>query len=89
MNSTVGQLRDFSESVIWTDMKNEMDIWLSQIHEQLENHGMECSHRDLDRLGGCAEAIRNFHDIIHIMIDLADDDISSRSTTLKNLTKGR
>ena len=89
MRSSVGQLKDFQGSGIWSDIVEELEVWLGQIHEQLENHGMASDHRLLDRLGGCAEAVRNFKDIISTLIDLAEDSKGVRDTILNNLTKGR
>jgi len=89
MRSGVGQLKEFSRSGIWLDILDELGIWLNQIHEQLENHGMECDHRMLDRLGGCAEAVRNFSDIVNVLTDLAEGSKGERDTLLKNLIKGR
>lgn len=85
MISTIGQLRDFKESFIWKDITEELDIWLHQIHEQLENHGMASSHRQLDRLGGCAEAIRNFNDILEVLTAVAEDDLVARKFKLDKM----
>lgn len=53
----------FRSSKIWSDIENELETWLEEIHRQLENNGGELSGRILDRLGGNAEAIRNVIDI--------------------------
>jgi len=88
MRSTKGQIEEFKESFIWLDILDELDMWLGQLHEQLENHSLEATHRDLDRLGGCCEAIRNFADILTVLSSLADHEDGQRTTILKNLTKG-
>lgn len=88
MRSTIGQLRDFYASAIWNDIVEELDMWLGQIHGQLENHGLVAEHRELDRLGGCAEAIRNFKDILTVLVGLAEDNKAGRETILNNLIKG-
>lgn len=68
-HSTRGQLNEFfKSSVIWKDIKDELDIWLEEIHGQLENTDGEFSSRILDRLGGSAEAIRNFRDFGEVML---------------------
>lgn len=87
MRSTIGQLRDFKGSVIWTDIVEELEVWLGMIHEQLENHGLAEDHRMLDRLGGCAEAVRNFSDVLDVLIGLAEDSKVERETTLNKLIK--
>jgi hypothetical protein len=87
MRSTIGQLRDFKSSVIWTDIVEELEVWLGMIQEQLENADMELSHRHLDRLGGCAEAVRNFSDILTVLVGLAEDSRVERDTILNKLIK--
>ena len=67
--STLSQVEDFVKySPIWKDMQKELQIWLSEIHMQLENLTGELSHRDLDRLGGSAEAIRNLSNFPDVLI---------------------
>ena len=87
MRSSIGQLRDFKASGIWTDIVEELGVWLGQIHEQLENHGLTESHRQLDRLGGCAEAVRNFSDILEVLIGLAEDSRIKREEILNSMIK--
>ncbi len=87
MKSSIGQLRDFKSSAIWQDITSELEVWLGQIHEQLENIGVAMEPRELDRLGGCAEAIRNFHDIVDVLIGLAEDRLVERELLLKKLGK--
>ena len=87
MRSSVGQLKDFKSSMIWKDIVEELEVWLGMIHEALENQGVELSHRHLDRLGGCAEAVRNFGDILNVLIGLAEDSRVNRETILNNLIK--
>ena len=73
-NATKGQLEEFfKSSVIWKDVQNELNIWLDEIHKQLENYDGEFSSRVLDRLGGSAETIRNVQDIGEVL--LANYDI--------------
>lgn len=58
----------FKSSVIWKDIQIELDVWLDEVHHQLENNDGEFSSRILDRLGGSAEAIRNFMDFRQVML---------------------
>jgi hypothetical protein len=67
--STADQIKDFVEhSPIWKDMETEMKIWLSEIHMLLENLDGTVSHRDMDRLGGSAEAVRNLSNFPHVLL---------------------
>ena len=87
MRCSIGQLRDIKAGPFWKDVEEELGVWLLQVHEQLENHGMAATHRELDRLGGAAEAVRNFSDIIEVLIGLAEDDQGARDTVLRSLIK--
>lgn len=67
--STSVQVEDFIKySPIWKDMRNEMDLWLNEIHQRLENLDGELSSRVLDRLGGSAEAIRNLENFPQVLL---------------------
>ena len=71
--STVQQVEDFIKfSPIWKDMQMELKIWLSELHMLLENLDGELSHRELDRLGGSAEAVRNLSNFPHILMTNAE-----------------
>ena len=74
MRSTPGQIIDFSQGVIWTDMCKEIDNWLDKIRDELENHSLDFSHRTLDQLGGCAKALRNVKDLPEVLIRLSEDE---------------
>lgn len=66
--STPAQVKDFIEfSPIWKDMNRELETWLVEIHQMLENLDGEVSYRALDRLGGCAEAVRNLLNFPHVL----------------------
>lgn len=74
-HSTRGQLEEFfKSSVIWKDVKDELEVWLNEVHKQLENLDGEFSSRGLDRLGGSAEAIRNFMDFQKVIMTNYDID---------------
>lgn len=74
-HSSKGQLEDFFiSSAVWKDIKEELDIWLDEVHGQLENNDGEMSSRVLDRLGGNAEAIRNFMDFEKVLMTNYDID---------------
>lgn len=73
--STLTQVDDFIlYSPIWKDMQMELKIWLSEIHLMLENLDGKLSHRDIDRLGGSAEAIRNLSNFPDVLLTNAKDE---------------
>lgn len=72
---TRGQLTEFfKSSIIWKDIEEELDIWLDEIHVQLENPNGDLSPRTLDRLGGNAETIRNVLSIGEVLLINYDID---------------
>ena len=91
MRSTRGQIVEFSQGFIWQDMLEEIDIWIKQIGELLENSSMELSHRKLDQLGGSAKALRNMKDLCNVLINLAEDEEYENEflKDLKDLRGGR
>ena len=88
MKSTPSQLIEFQQGFIWKDMLGEIDIWLNQIRDLLENSSMELSHRKLDQLGGSAKALRNMKDLCTVLINLAEDE-DYENEFLKDLKGGR
>lgn len=62
------EVEDFVKySAVWEDIQVELNKWLEEIHNRLENLDGVLTSRDLDRLGGSAEAVRNmlsFPDIL-------------------------
>jgi hypothetical protein len=77
MRTTAGQLEEFKKSFIWLDILDELDVWLDQIHLQLENADGHVSHRTLDKLAGNCETIRNVRDILDVMINLALEEVEN------------
>ncbi len=69
IRSSAGQLEEFKKTIIWLDVLDELESWLSDIHSMLENHEVKLSHRELDRLGGNAEAFHRFEHILDYMIN--------------------
>jgi hypothetical protein len=89
MRSTSGQLKDFEESVVWQDIKEELGIWLTEIRDQLENSDMQFSSRVLDQLGGSAKALRMVQMIPEVLRNLAEDEEDERLRISKELKGGR
>ena len=66
-------LREFiHNSIIWADIKSELEIWLTDIRDQLENSNGSLSVRILDRLGGNAESVRNLLALPEVMLETLD-----------------
>lgn len=86
--SSASQIKEFSEGIIWKDMLAEIDIWLEQIRNELENNSLGFSHRTLDQLGGCAKALRNMKDLPEVLMHLAEDEEYEREF-LKDIKGGR
>jgi len=65
---------DALEGNFWLDLREELDGWLEDIHLMLEDADGLLSDKDLHRLGGSAQAIRNFMDLPAIMLANAKAD---------------
>ena len=86
MRSTIGQLKDFKSSVFWQDIEEELDIWLEEVRNQLENGDLQFDHRTLDQLGGCAKAIRNMKNLPEVLIGIAEDNKELREQIFEELS---
>lgn len=74
-------LKDFIEnSTVWRDMKSEMNVWLKDIRDQLENPEGHMSVRVLDRLGGNAESVRNLLVLPEVLLDIIDQQEELKTT---------
>lgn len=73
IKSSINEIKDFvKHSIIWQDMLGEMDAWLKDIRDQLENADGSMSSRILDRLGGNAETLRNLQNLPDVLIDILE-----------------
>ena len=64
------QLGEFIKySPIWKDLKYELNAWLTDIRDQLENSDGNMSPRIMDRLGGNAETVRNVLALPEILLE--------------------
>jgi len=52
-------LTEFETGNIWKDMVTELTIWLGRIRNELEDPNNEKTDKELHRLAGSAEAVRN------------------------------
>ena len=55
--SSAGQFRDFTASVMWQDMRAELNRWLDDIHISMEDEDLE--EKVYRQLQGSAKSIRN------------------------------
>lgn len=68
--STKTQLEDFiSSSPIWADIQSELQAWLEDIRDQLENTNGQTGIRIMDRLGGNAESVRNLLALPQVLLE--------------------
>lgn len=77
--STAVQLKDFINSSIWADMKREVQVWLDDVRNQLEQ---ETNIEIYRRLQGNAEACRYFLGLPEVLVaaleELYGRDVRSR-----------
>ena len=75
MRSSLGQLKDFFSGVIWQDIKDELNTWLEDIRNALEDPGKTLFMEDIKRLQGNAEAIRNVLTLENSLILNKEDEL--------------
>ena len=73
--SSPKMFEDFLESSIWKDMLYEMDLWLDDIRDSLENTVGEEAKDELLRLQGSARAIRLMKALPSNVLDNIVEDI--------------
>lgn len=56
--SSAESFAEFMKGSIWADMKEEIDLWIEDIHEDLEDPSGLATEKELNRLGGNVEAMR-------------------------------
>ncbi len=67
--SSAEEFNSFMKSAIWSDILQEMNNWLDDIHKGLENPSGEIDDKGLHRLGGNAETVRNFMKMPEVIRD--------------------
>ncbi len=68
IRSTIGQLQQFKEGLIWRDMKEEIELWLHNAHLGLEAPQGE---DETNILRGMCKAARDFLELPDVLINLA------------------
>ncbi len=86
MRSTPGQLSDFKRSVFWQDCLEELDIWIEEIRNQLENLDLQFDDRALNQLGGCAKALRYTKQLPDVLMAVAEDNKEMRDEIIEGLS---
>jgi len=79
VRSSVGQLKDFVDGVIWRDIQDELKLWLEDIRDQLEDPGHELFPEDIKRLQGNAEAVRRVLELPRNLILNLEDDLEAKN----------
>lgn len=82
MRSTLEQLRDFFEGLVWRDIEDELRLWLDDIRNLLESPDGTPFIDDVRRLQGSAEAIRN-------VLKLPENLIHNKEIELEEEKNGR
>jgi len=79
--SNAQNFKDFTESKIWEDIFNELDSWLKDIHESLEDPSDELSDRQHAKLRGNAEAVRRFKLLPFVVQENIEEDARQEDIT--------
>ena len=68
MRTSARDWTDFAKSPVWLDMSEELNVWINDLHQQMENP--ELSAELWRRLQGNIEAIRN---VLNMPLILAEN----------------
>ena len=73
--SSEGMFREFLKSSIWKDIVYELDQWINDVHEMLEDADGEFDFGKLRKLQGNIETLRNVKDMPQNILDNIKDDV--------------
>lgn len=74
LRSNITEVRQFMHSNVWRDMHSEMEAWLNDIRDQLE----QAQELDiLRRLQGNAEAVNRFLQLPESLIEIFEIDANA------------
>ena len=73
--SSEGMFREFLKSSIWKDMSYELEQWINDIHEMLEDADSNLDFGKLRKLQGNIETLRNVKDMPQNILDNIKDDV--------------
>jgi len=72
--SSLVSFRESLEGNFWLDLEDELNAWLGDVHIMLEDPDGMLTEKELNRLGGNAEAIRRFLKMPQVMIENVESD---------------
>jgi len=72
MRSTIKELKSFEKSVIWADITGELEVWLEEIRDNLENEDIILEQ--VSALRGSARALRNVISMVPVLVENAEHD---------------
>lgn len=72
--SSAQSFKDFMESKIWEDVSNELDLWLNDIHESLEDPEDLLDDKQHAKLRGSAQAVRRFRLLPFVVLENIEED---------------
>ena len=70
MRCTPDEIRQHESSNIWLDLVEELDIWLTEIRDNLESDDLPLEQ--MPKLQGSAKALRNVIGMLPILADNAE-----------------
>ena len=73
--SSEGMFREFLNSSIWKDMVYELEQWMKDIHEMLEDADGKFDFGKIKKLQGNIETLRNVKDMPQNILDNIRDDV--------------
>ena len=70
VRSSLGQWKDFIEGTVWFDFKNQLNLWLSAIRDELE----KCPMSEFKKFQARAEMIRDIVVLPDLIVETLELD---------------
>jgi len=83
LRSSAGMFEEFIESIIWEDLKNELECWLEGARSGLED--IDASEKELYRNQGRAEAVRRMLMLPEVIKDSLLEEQRDKSHDKSNI----
>ena len=72
MRSTAKELTHFEQSIIWQDIVGELEIWLTELRDQMESD--EADWEMVQMLRGSSKALRNVKNMLPNLAAIAEEE---------------
>lgn len=73
--STPGMFETFLESIIWQDMCKDLDLWISDLRDILEDIEGVLTEAETNKIRGRIDALRNVKSLPQVALENITEDL--------------